>query len=66
LGGFGDSTHFFYGNFNSGETHVIQRAMVNDARFSFNDVTFDFDRHTFSTLRSTSPGLLQALEMPLV
>jgi len=44
LRGFGDPTHFFYGNFNSGETHVFQRAMVNDARFSFNDVTFNYDR----------------------
>jgi hypothetical protein len=44
LRGFGDPTHFFYGNFNSGETHVFQRPMVNDARFSFNDVTFNYDR----------------------
>jgi len=44
LRGFGDPTHLFYGNFNSGETHVFQRAMVNDARFSFNDVTFNYDR----------------------
>ena len=44
LRGFGDPAHFFYGNFNSGETHVFQRPMVNDARFSFNDVTFNYDR----------------------
>ncbi|MGA2674882.1 MAG: TonB-dependent receptor [Terracidiphilus sp.] len=44
LRGFGDPTHFFYGNFNSGETHVFERQMVNDVRFSFNNVTFSFDR----------------------
>jgi hypothetical protein len=42
--GFGDPTHYFYGNFNLGETHVFGKQMVNDARFSFNNVIFAFDR----------------------
>jgi hypothetical protein len=37
-------THFFYGNLNFGETHVFARPMVNDARFSFNDIVFEYDR----------------------
>jgi hypothetical protein len=41
--GFADPTHFFYGNFNLGETHVFEKPMVNDARFSFNNVIFAYD-----------------------
>jgi len=42
--GFVDPTNFFYGNFDLGETHVFQRPFINDARFSFNNVIFSFDR----------------------
>jgi hypothetical protein len=42
--GFADPTHFFYGNFNLGETHVFERPVVNDVRFSFNNVIFAYDR----------------------
>ena len=42
--GFADPPSFFFGNLNLGETHVFERQMVNDARFSFNDVVFTYDR----------------------
>jgi len=44
LRGFGDPTHFFYGNLNFGETHVFEKPMVNDARFSFNNIIYAYDR----------------------
>jgi hypothetical protein len=37
-------TDFFFGNANFGETHVFQKPMVNDARFSFNDVVQSYSR----------------------
>jgi hypothetical protein len=44
LRGINSPTHFFYGNLNFGETHVFQRPMVNDARFSFNNIIYAYDR----------------------
>lgn len=42
--GFGDPADFFYGNVNFGETHIFNQRIVNDARFSFNDVVFSYAR----------------------
>jgi hypothetical protein len=44
LRGFRDPTNFFYGNFDLGETHIFKRPFINDARFSFNNVIFSFNR----------------------
>jgi hypothetical protein len=42
--GIASPASFFYGNFNLGETHVFQKSMVNDTRFSFNNVIYSYTR----------------------